>query len=117
MHSFIDNVLYGYVCVQCKYIQLSKENLRMHLDREHQQLNQNDGQIIEITLLKSSSELKLCLMDIDDKFDKNLIDAKHRVQGASSVSEQNEAFIESTIDMTDDFDDTPMIDLTLSDED
>lgn len=112
-HCFTDNCLYGYVCMQCKYIQLTKDNVKTHLDREHQQINPNDENIIEITLLKSSS--KVYMMDaMDTKFDKSLVDAK---QNAHEPNADDEFFAANDdIANSDDGDDV-CIDLTLSDED
>lgn len=111
-HSFVDNVLYGHVCVQCKYIQLSKENVKKHLDRDHHQI-EFDKNIVEITLLKSSS--KMYLMDtVDSKFEEKLVEAKQRVH----EDDQDDDFI-SPVDgpiNSDDEDDNVCIDLTLSDD-
>lgn len=66
--------MYGFVCVLCNYIQLSKKNVTRHLEHEHQQLS-TDENVIEIVLLKSSQPVDFL---IDDKNDKSLIEAKQR---------------------------------------
>lgn len=114
-HSFVDNVLYGYVCMQCKYVQLSKENVKKHLDREHQQINPNDENIVEIILLKSSA--KMYLMDaVDSKLEKNLVEAKQRVHEINQNDDDVITAIDVPISDDDDGDEIACIDLTLSDE-
>lgn len=98
--------------MQCKYIQLSKENVRDHLDREHQQIDPNDESIVEITLLKSTA--KMYLMDaVDSKFEKNLVDAKQRVH-ESNLDDDLIGAVDVPISEDDD---DVCIDLTLSDDD
>lgn len=117
-HSFIEDCLYGHVCIQCNYIQLTKENIKKHLDRDHQQLNPNDENINEITLLKSSS--KLYLMDVpDNKFDESLVKAKLNIHEVNNASDQEDysTMVDDPDSDVDDVDDVKCIDLTLSDED
>lgn len=73
-HSFIDNVLYGYVCSLCKYVQLSKNNVIKHLQSEHQQINQIDENIVEVVLLKAELA-KQCVSDVSqiDDMDDDVI--------------------------------------------
>lgn len=116
-HNFVDDVLYGYVCHLCKYIQLSKENVKKHLDREHQQINFNDENIVEIKLLRNSA--KVYLMDaIDSKFEKNLVEAKQRINPTDEV-QHDDVFdmIDLPVNSDDDAGEDVLIDLTLSDED
>lgn len=114
-HSFIDNVLFGYACVQCKYIQLSKEKLRNHLDKEHQQINTNDEQILEIPLLKTSTMYIEDTSNDDKLNDKQLMDAMQRVRETNAGSDENDDGIGPTVVAIDE--DEPTIDLTLSDDD
>lgn len=112
-HVFTDNVLYGYVCIQCKYIQLSKENVKVHLDREHQQININDENIVEIKLLQSSSKMYL-MADLDSKLEKDLVEAKRRLEACQSAGgNQDDLILDVPVDSDDD--DEVLIDLTLSD--
>lgn len=114
-HAFTENVLYAYVCIQCKYVQLSKENVKVHLDREHQQINLNDENIVEIKLLSSKMYL---MADVDSKFEKNLVEAK-RILEANQNDDGNQDDDEDITDVPIDSDDNDevMIDLTLSDDD
>lgn len=52
-YTFINNVLYGFVCrlQKCNYIQLSKKNLLAHLENMHHVLS-DDKHMTEIILLK-----------------------------------------------------------------
>lgn len=114
-HDFVDNVLYGYVCIKCKYIQLSKQNVMAHLENEHQQMitNESESNIVEFPLLKMTQSMDLMS---DDKNDKPLIEAKQRYSAIHHTSRYDnfEPVILS--------DDEPepsvgVIDLTLSDDD
>lgn len=86
----------------------------MHLDRDHQQINFNDENIVEIKLLQSK---KMYLMaDIDSKSELKLVEAKRMLEaGQDDVGNQDDYIIDVPVD-SDDNDDV-MIDLTLSDED
>lgn len=114
-HAFVENVLYAYVCIQCKYIQLTKENLRKHLDRDHQQISVNDQNIVEINLLESSSKNYL-MAAIDSKFEKTLVEAKKNHQPNEDEGDHDD--ILNTVDMPvdSDYEDNVVVDLTLSDE-
>lgn len=84
-YDFIDNVLYGYVCGLCSYVQLSKKNVVTHLENEHQQLVDGNDNIIEIILLKSTQNACNDFLN-DDKNDAALLQAKERV---SSIQQPN----------------------------
>lgn len=121
-HDIVENVLYGYVCIQCKFIQLSKDNVKKHLDREHQQINFNDENIVEIKLLKISSN-KYLFAAVDSKFEEELIKAKRlneAIQDDKHDPDPDSIMIAHDMadDMVDDSNDgdNVMIDLTLSDE-
>lgn len=118
-HCFTDDCLYGYACVQCKYVQLTEENIKKHLDRDHQQINPNDDNFREITLLKSSSKLYM-IDNGDSKLNKTLIDAKQNVSNLNTESSESNIFMTSINPGDSDSnsilgDDIP-IDLTLSDD-
>lgn len=119
-HAFVDNVLYGFVCglPKCNYIQLSKKNLTAHLENKHQLIT-GDGNIIEITLLKSVQPTELFE---DTKNNTSLVEAKQRI----SFNYQPNRYINfEPVEITDDDSDLEMrannaiasIDLTLSDDD
>lgn len=52
-YEFKENKLYAYVCSQCHYIQLDKQNLLKHLENHHQQLinMETEEKINEILLI------------------------------------------------------------------
>lgn len=119
--DFMDNVLYGYVCGLCSYVQLSKKNVIAHLENEHQQLITGNDNVIEIILLKSTQPTSLNFFTDDNKNDASLVKAKERM---SIIHQPNryqnfEPVIISDGD-NDDSDDEQFkvqtIDLTLSDE-
>lgn len=120
-HDFIDNILYGYVCALCNYVQLSKRNVFTHLENEHQQLINDEQNIIEIILLKSTQPIADLLCD--DKNDKALVEAKERI----SIIHQPNRYQDFAPVVISDGDDEDIqecsinhektIDLTLSDDD
>lgn len=118
--DFMDNVLYGYVCGLCSYVQLSKKNVIAHLENEHQQLIDDDN-VIEIILLKSTQPTSLNFLTDDNKNDASLVKAKERMSiiHQPSLYQNFEPVIISDGD-NDDSDEGPSnmqtIDLTLSDE-
>lgn len=122
-YDFMDNVLYGYVCGLCNYVQLCKKNVVTHLENEHQQLITGNDNVIEIILLKSTQPTSLdFLTNTDNKNDDSLIKAKERM----SVIHQPNRYqnfspvIISDVDEEDSDNEAQFnvqtIDLTLSDE-
>lgn len=117
-HDFIDNVLYGYVCIKCNYIQLSKQKIVTHLENEHQQLitDESENNIAEIPLLKSFQSNNFMS---DDKNDMKLTEAKQRISiiHQSNRYENCEPVILSDDELEEVHITDMTIDLTLSDGD
>lgn len=86
----------------------------MHLDREHQQINLNDENIVEIKLLQSSPRMYL-MADVDSKLEKKLVEAKMILEANQDDDGNQEDYIIDVPVDSDDNDDV-LIDLTLSDE-
>ena len=91
---------------------MSKENLKNHLDLEHQQINPNDENIVEIILLKSSAKMYL-IEPVDSKSQIKLINDDCHSDDDCHIGITTVA-VPTT---SDDEDDNVCIDLTLSDED
>ena len=123
--DFVDNVLYGYVCGLCSYVQLSENNIINHLKDEHQQLipttmmSTGNENVIEIPLLKSTQS-GLCLEIAND--DKNFPDLVQARERFSTLHQSSRYTLFEPVVISDNEDessnDAPpdAIDLTLSDE-
>lgn len=117
-HDFVDNVLYGYVCALCSYVQLNKKHVITHLENEHQQLITEEENIVEIVLLKITQPTTADI-PTDNKNEKTLVDAKQRI---SVIHQPNryQNFSPVLIPDEDDEDEgvahETTIDLTLSDD-
>lgn len=116
-YDFVDNVLYGYVCALCSYIQLSKKHVMTHLENEHQQLITGNENLIEITLLKSTQQGCTDFLS-DNKNDAALVQAKERM---STIHQPNRYQNFAPVVISDgeeesDNEGPNTIDLTLSDE-
>ncbi|XP_055318277.1 uncharacterized protein LOC129576740 isoform X2 [Sitodiplosis mosellana] len=117
--DFVDNVLYGYVCGLCSYVQLSETNITTHLKEEHQQLITGNENVIEITLLKITQPGCLDFFN-DDKNDAALVEAKERLSATHHPSRYQPfspvVISDGDDESSNDGPQTHTIDLTLSDE-
>lgn len=114
-HDFEDNVLFGFVCVLCQYIQLKRDKLIAHLENDHQLLRtESEKNVDEIPLLKTSQSLDFLM---ETKFDPSLVAAKQRVSVIHQTDryEDYEPVVLSDDENIERGDIT--IDLTLSDDD